>query len=92
MRTCVHLSVCILICVVTHGIYMYTHTRFQLNTPPPPPNYKHTVQFMAAELPHCSVHNLHHNAPPTAEMALGLLLAAAKRILPADRWVYVCVV
>jgi hypothetical protein len=42
---------------------------------------------MATELPHCSVHNLHHNAPPTAEMALGLLLAAAKRILPADRWV-----
>lgn len=44
---------------------------------------------MATELPHCSVHNLHHNAPATAEMALSLLLAAAKRVLPADRWVVV---
>ncbi|EWM22911.1 NAD(P)-binding domain protein [Nannochloropsis gaditana] len=34
--------------------------------------------------PHLSVHNLHHNAPPTAEMGLTLLLAAAKCLLPAD--------
>ncbi len=32
-----------------------------------------------------SVFNLHHNAPMTAEMALGLLIAAAKLIIPADR-------
>jgi phosphoglycerate dehydrogenase-like enzyme len=32
-----------------------------------------------------AVHNLHHNAPATAEMAVGLLLAAARKIVPADR-------
>lgn len=35
--------------------------------------------------PEIAVHNLHHNAAATAELALALLLAAAKRILPADR-------
>jgi phosphoglycerate dehydrogenase-like enzyme len=35
--------------------------------------------------PQIAVHNLHHNAVPTAEMALTLLLAAAKFIVPADR-------
>lgn len=35
--------------------------------------------------PHLAVHNLHHNAPATAEMAVGLLLAAARGIVPADR-------
>lgn len=35
--------------------------------------------------PHIAIHNLHHNAPPTAEMALALLLAAAKRLVPSDR-------
>ncbi len=34
---------------------------------------------------HLNFHNLHHNAAPTAEMAMGLLLSAAKRIVPADR-------
>jgi phosphoglycerate dehydrogenase-like enzyme len=34
---------------------------------------------------HLAVHNLHHNAAATAEGAVGLLLAAAKRIVPADR-------
>ncbi len=37
------------------------------------------------EYPQIAVHNLHHNAPPTAEMALGLLLAAARRLIPSDR-------
>jgi phosphoglycerate dehydrogenase-like enzyme len=37
------------------------------------------------ELPAVAVHNLHHNAAPTAEMAAALLLAAAKRIVPLDR-------
>jgi len=31
------------------------------------------------------VHNLHYNAAPTAELAVALLLAAAKRIIPFDR-------
>lgn len=37
------------------------------------------------EYPHIAVHNVHYNAPPTAEMALALLLAAAKHLLPSDR-------
>ncbi len=34
---------------------------------------------------HISVHNLHYNAADTAEMALALLLAASKTLIPADR-------
>ncbi len=37
------------------------------------------------ERPALAVHNLHYNAAETAEMALALLLAAAKCILPMDR-------
>jgi len=37
------------------------------------------------DFPAVSLHNLHHNAAPTAEMAMALMLAAAKRVLPADR-------
>jgi phosphoglycerate dehydrogenase-like enzyme len=37
------------------------------------------------DFPQVQIHNLHHNAPMTAEMALALLLAAAKHLLPADR-------
>jgi phosphoglycerate dehydrogenase-like enzyme len=37
------------------------------------------------DFPGISVHNLHHNAPMTAEMAVTLLLAAAREIIPADR-------
>lgn len=36
-------------------------------------------------LGHVAVHNLHHNTVQTAEMALALLLAAARRIVPNDR-------
>ena len=36
------------------------------------------------EFPQINVHNLHHNAPATAELALALLLAAAKRVVPVD--------
>lgn len=35
--------------------------------------------------PELAVYNLHHNAPATAELALALLLAACKRIVPVDR-------
>ncbi|MBN2469214.1 MAG: hypothetical protein JXN59_00715, partial [Anaerolineae bacterium] len=34
--------------------------------------------------PQVTVYNLHHNAIPTAEMAITLLLAAAKFVIPAD--------
>lgn len=37
------------------------------------------------EYPQIAIHNLHHNAPPTAEMALALLLAVARRLIPSDR-------
>lgn len=43
-----------------------------------------TMRLLAAH-PHIAVHNLHHNAPAVAEMALALLFAAAKCVLPADR-------
>jgi phosphoglycerate dehydrogenase-like enzyme len=35
--------------------------------------------------PALQVFNLHHNAAPTAEMAVGLLLAAARRLVPCDQ-------
>jgi phosphoglycerate dehydrogenase-like enzyme len=38
-----------------------------------------------ADYPHIPVHNLHHNADPVAEMALMLLLAAAKFTVLFDR-------
>jgi phosphoglycerate dehydrogenase-like enzyme len=38
-----------------------------------------------AARPGLTLHNLHHNAAATAEMALALLLAAAKNVVPYDR-------
>jgi phosphoglycerate dehydrogenase-like enzyme len=43
-----------------------------------------TRKLMAA-YPQISVHNLHHNRYNTAELGFGLLLAAAKRIIPMDQ-------
>jgi phosphoglycerate dehydrogenase-like enzyme len=40
---------------------------------------------IVTEFPHVAVHNLHHNAAPVAELAMGLLLAAAKFLIPFDR-------
>jgi phosphoglycerate dehydrogenase-like enzyme len=37
------------------------------------------------DFPHVTLHNLHHNAAATAEMALALLLSAAKFIVPIDQ-------
>lgn len=37
------------------------------------------------EYPQVAVHNLHHNAAAAAELAIGLFLATAKRLIPADR-------
>lgn len=37
------------------------------------------------DFPQIDIHNLHHNAPPTAEMALALLMSVAKTLHPADR-------
>lgn len=37
------------------------------------------------EFPHVALHNLPYNIGPTAEMAMALLLAAAKRVVPSDQ-------
>ncbi len=40
---------------------------------------------LVARYPQISLHNLHYNVVPTAEMALTLLLSAAKFVVPIDR-------
>lgn len=40
---------------------------------------------LVTEFSHVAVHNLHHNASPVAEMAVALLLAAAKNVIPFDQ-------
>jgi phosphoglycerate dehydrogenase-like enzyme len=42
------------------------------------------TRALLAAHPHVAVHNLHHNAAPTAEMAITLMLAAAKHVVPFD--------
>ena len=42
------------------------------------------TRALLAEFPNIAVHNSHHNAAPTAELAVALLLAAAKIIIPYD--------
>jgi phosphoglycerate dehydrogenase-like enzyme len=37
------------------------------------------------QYPQIAVHNIHHNAVPAAEMAITLMLAAAKDLIPIDR-------
>lgn len=37
------------------------------------------------DFPQIAIHNLHHNQRTTAEMALALLMAAAKLLIPSDR-------
>ena len=45
----------------------------------------HKTAQLLREFPHLRVHNLHYNAQPVAEMALTLLTAVAKRIVPIDQ-------
>jgi phosphoglycerate dehydrogenase-like enzyme len=40
---------------------------------------------LMCDFPHITVHNLHHNAVPVAEMAVTLMLAAAKLVVPLDQ-------
>lgn len=44
-----------------------------------------TRELLLQHFPTLNVYNLHHNAIPTAEMALALLFATAKHIIPGDR-------
>ena len=40
---------------------------------------------LVRKCPDISLHNIHHNSVSASEMAITLMLAAAKRIIPADR-------
>lgn len=69
-----------------------TPTRKQLTASPnldtliiPYAGVPRDTRTLAAKFPHLKVYNLHHNAAPTAEMALALLLSAAKFLVPIDR-------
>ena len=44
-----------------------------------------TRDLILGECPDLPVYNLHHNAAAAAELAVALLMAAAKRLLPVDR-------
>jgi phosphoglycerate dehydrogenase-like enzyme len=44
-----------------------------------------TRELLLDHFPHLAVYNLHHNAIATAEMAMALLFATAKNLIPADR-------
>lgn len=44
-----------------------------------------STRALLQEFPQINVHNLHHNAAPTAELAVALLLAAAKFVVPFDQ-------
>jgi phosphoglycerate dehydrogenase-like enzyme len=44
-----------------------------------------STRAILSEFPQLKVYNLHHNAAPTAEMAIALLMAAAKFLVPIDR-------
>lgn len=43
-----------------------------------------TAELMK-QYPQIRVHNLHHNAGAVAELAIGLLLSAARKLIPGDR-------
>jgi len=44
-----------------------------------------STREVLSEYSHIRVHNLHYNASSTAEFAIALLLAAAKKLIPIDR-------
>jgi phosphoglycerate dehydrogenase-like enzyme len=44
-----------------------------------------STRALMGAFPQIAIHNLHHNATDTAEMALALLLAAAKYVIPFDQ-------
>lgn len=45
---------------------------------------KETIDLLA-DFPHITLHSIHFNVVPTAELAIGLMLAAAKFIIPMDQ-------
>jgi phosphoglycerate dehydrogenase-like enzyme len=44
-----------------------------------------STRLVMLQRPRIAVHNIHHNAGPAAELAVALLLSAAKFIVPMDR-------
>jgi len=44
-----------------------------------------STRQVVGQFPNIAVHNLHHNAATTAELAITLLLAVAKQVIPVDR-------
>lgn len=44
-----------------------------------------TTRDLLRDFPHLRLHNLHHNAVPTAETALGLMFAVSKSIIALDQ-------
>ncbi len=44
-----------------------------------------SVASLCSELPGLAVHNVHHNAIPVAEHAIGMLLSVGRRLIPSDR-------
>ncbi len=44
-----------------------------------------TTRILMLENPDIAVHNIHHNATPTAEMAITLMIATMKKIIPTDQ-------
>jgi phosphoglycerate dehydrogenase-like enzyme len=48
-----------------------------------------TKTLLLPEFSAVRLFNLHHNATPTAEVAITLMLAASRRLVPADRWMRV---
>lgn len=44
-----------------------------------------STRTILSDFPQLKIYNLHHNAAPTAEMAIALLMAAAKFLVPIDR-------
>jgi lactate dehydrogenase-like 2-hydroxyacid dehydrogenase len=42
------------------------------------------MKTLMMKYPNISTHSIHHNSAPTAEMAVTLILAAAKKIIQCD--------
>ena len=76
----------------THILISGRPTREQLATCPdiravivPWAGVPENTRELVHDFPNISIHNLHHNAAATAEMALALLMSVAKFIVPLDR-------
>ncbi len=88
----IHLAVGSTISPETHILVGGRPTREQIAASPdlravivPWAGVPETTREILHDFLHIKLHNLHHNAAATAEMALALLLSAAKFIVPIDQ-------